>query len=76
MQENYLAEQKSGPCLCFEVRQEFILQRNDKRDAMAGTNNCVCHYQIVYYIILLPLNPADNLFSLRRSSISHTLPFL
>ncbi len=32
LQEKYLADPKSGACPLFEVGQEFILERNEKRD--------------------------------------------
>ena len=32
LQEKYLSNPKSGPCPVFEVGQEFILERNSKRD--------------------------------------------
>ena len=32
LQEKYLSNPRSGPCPVFEVGQEFILERNSKRD--------------------------------------------
>ena len=32
LQEKYLSNPNSGPCSLFEEGQEFILERNDKRD--------------------------------------------
>jgi len=32
LQQKYLADPKSGPCPCFKVGQEFILERNSTRD--------------------------------------------
>ena len=32
LQEEYLANPKSGPCTLFKVGQEFILERNNERD--------------------------------------------
>ena len=32
LQEQYLADPKSGPCPIFEVGQEFILERHNGRD--------------------------------------------
>lgn len=32
LQEQYLANPKSGPCSIFEVGQEFILERSNERD--------------------------------------------
>lgn len=32
LQKEYLADPKAGPCPIFEVGQEFILERSEKRD--------------------------------------------
>lgn len=32
LQEQYLADPKSGPCPYFAIGQEFILERSDRRD--------------------------------------------
>lgn len=32
LQEKYLADPKSGPCPCFKVGDEFILDRTPKKD--------------------------------------------
>ena len=32
LQKEYLADPGSGPCPCFEVGQEFLLERNGERD--------------------------------------------
>ena len=36
LQEEYLADPKSGPCSLFEVGQEFIIDRNDFFKGMHG----------------------------------------
>ena len=32
LQERYLSDPKSGACPCFEVGDEFVLERNSERD--------------------------------------------
>ncbi|HJH43612.1 MAG TPA: hypothetical protein K8V16_07425 [Rubneribacter badeniensis] len=32
LQAEYLADPQSGACSCFEVGQEFLFERNEKRD--------------------------------------------